>query len=693
MSYAALLGRTPFSSAGGTRPSFTVGVDVILRTRRISTATSIAVLFSSVVLVGGAANPAAADSSKILPAQSVGDILADGVHKHVFISDPTGGKVLVADYSGAVVATIPSLPGVTGLDLSADSGTLYAAVPGADAIVTIDTTALKESARYATGEGTDPKYPALAGGKLWFGYGSGGSGHIGSLDLNGAEPVVTLDPEENGTWYGAPTLASTPGAPNVLAAGIESQSPTELAVYDVSSGTATETARTRTDGGNLQDLALSPDGTQVVVASGYPYVHQAYRTSDLTPGVAYKSGSYPNSVDIAPDGTVAAGIDGVYSPDVYVYKPGASTSKPVRTFDFPNTGTSSGSDTLLPAGLAWAPDTSRLFAVTANSSGVRSLRVLTDAVKSRTTVTVTAPAKATRAKQLTVSGKVTSGGAFAAGAKATVTRTDVESPKGKALPSVTLKSNGTFSFSDTPPAGGTVTYKVSYAGDAIRSAGSGSGKVAVSRAATSLTLNRNKALYAYGTDVSFTAHLGKTYKNRTVELWVDPYGTDKPKKLAKTGKVNSKGDLSTTVDMTRDTTVTAVFKGDGRYASKTVTSTAYAKVKVSTAVAKQYKTARIGSTSYAYFHKKTDPVFTTTMNYYKNRSFKLSLELYYQGKWYDAGSQYFKLGTSGKTAVTLKGTHETGYRMRVRSSYVNGSSGDSVNSTTHGAWKYFIFTK
>ncbi|MFD4855891.1 hypothetical protein [Streptomyces atratus] len=32
-------------------------------------------------------------------------------------------------------------------------------------------------------------------------------------------------------------------------------------------------------------------------------------------------------------------------------------------------------------------------------------------------------------------------------------------------------------------------------------------------------------------------------------------------------------------------------------------------------------------------------------------------------------------------------------RMRMRSSYVNGSSGDNVNSTTHGAWKYFIFTK
>ena len=33
-----------------------------------------------------------------------------------------------------------------------------------------------------------------------------------------------------------------------------------------------------------------------------------------------------------------------------------------------------------------------------------------------------------------------------------------------------------------------------------------------------------------------------------------------------------------------------------------------------------------------------------------------------------------------------------GYRMRVRSSYCNGTSGDNVNSTTRGDWKYFIFT-
>ncbi|GAA2434628.1 hypothetical protein GCM10010433_39200 [Streptomyces pulveraceus] len=663
-----------------------------MRTRRISAATSLAVLFSSVVLVGGAANPAAADSSKILPAASVGDIVADGVHKRVFISDPTGGKVLVADYNGAVIGTITSLPGVTGLELSADSGTLYAAVPGADAIVTIDTAGLKESARYATGAGTDPKHPALAGGKLWFGYGAAGEGNIGSLDLSGAEPVVTLDQDQDRTWFSAPTLASTPGAPGTLAAGIETQSPAELAVYDVASGTATRTAHASVDGGNMRDLALSPDGKQIVVASAAPNRHQAYNTADLTRGTAYASTAYPNAVDIAPNGTVAAGSSAWYDPDVYVYKTG-STTKPVRTYDFPNTGNSSGADTLADAGLAWASDTSRLFAVTENSAGVRSLRVLTDAVKSVSTVTVSAPAKSALNKKLTVTGRVKSTGAFPAGAKATVTRTDIESPKGKALSSVTLKSDGSFSFTDTPTAGGQVTYKVSYAGDATHSAASGSDKVAVPRTVTSMTLNHNKALYAYGTDVTFTAHLGKTYKNRTVELWVDPFGSDKPNKLVKTGKVDSKGNLSTKVDMTRDTTVSAVFKGDGRYTSKKVTSVAYAKVKVSTSIAKQYKTAKIGKTSYRYFHKKTDPVFTTTMTYYKNRAHKLSLELYYQGKWYDAGSQYFKLGTAGKSIVTLKGTHDTGFRMRVRASYVNGTSGDTVNSTTHGAWQYFIFTK
>ncbi|MGW7423377.1 hypothetical protein ACWGJB_25645 [Streptomyces sp. NPDC054813] len=35
---------------------------------------------------------------------------------------------------------------------------------------------------------------------------------------------------------------------------------------------------------------------------------------------------------------------------------------------------------------------------------------------------------------------------------------------------------------------------------------------------------------------------------------------------------------------------------------------------------------------------------------------------------------------------------ESGIRARLRSVYVNGSSGGTVNSTTYGGWKYIYFS-
>ncbi|WP_037853531.1 YncE family protein [Streptomyces sp. NRRL S-340] len=672
-----------------------------MRTRRTATATALAVLFSSVVLVSGAAGPAAADSSVPLPIKSSGDILVDGVHQRVFISDPVSGKVVATDYSGKVVRTIGSLPGVTGLELSTDSGTVYAAVSQAGSIAVIDTATLTETKRYALGKGIEPRYPAMAGGKLWFGFNGPDEayrGQIGSIDVSSPDAEVTLPSDGANSWYSAPRLASDPGAPDVLAAAQEGSSTVSLAVYDVSSGAPREVAYGPhvVDGQSpayLKDFDVTPDGKKLIVGGGSPQdAAQVFSASDLTLVGSYRTGSWVDAVAVAPDGMIALG-SAQFSPDVFVYPSNATSA--LRTYDFPySSGSTTATNDLHEAGLAWAPDRSRVFALTTNVySDVYALRVLTDPTKSATKVTVNAPSKSALGKKLTVTGKVVSKGAFPAGTKATVTRTDVESPKGKTLSPVTLRPDGAFSFTDTPTAGGQVTYKVSYAGDASRSAASGSGKVTVPRTVPTLTLNHDKALYAYGKDVSFTAHLGKTYKNRTVELYVDPYGSDKPRKRVKSARVNSRGDLSATVDMTRDTTVTAVFAGDGKYAPKTVTSTAYAQVRVSTGISKQYRTAKIGSTPYAYFHKKTNPLFTTTMSYYPGRKHKLSLEIYYQGKWRDAGSQFFQLGSNGKSAVTLTGTHDTGYRMRVRASYVNGASGDTVNSTTNGAWRYFYFTK
>ncbi|WP_247706177.1 YncE family protein [Streptomyces liliiviolaceus] len=650
----------------------------------MSIATTLAVVLSSAALAAGTAGPASADAAKVLPVASVGDIVVDGAHRRVYVSDPTGGKIVVTDYTGAVRATLTGLSGVSGLALSADSGQVYAAVKNGNRIVSVETGTYTQTASYPVGAA--PVDLEVVDGRIWFAHGT----DFGSLDVSGAEPVVHLAQRGDVGFSGGfgMYLASDPAVPGVLAVGNGG----DLAVYDVSADGAALRVKGRMDTA-VRQIDLTPDGGQVLTSWGdpeYGYGIGAYAATDLTEQTGYPIDAYPNAVRVAPDGSVAGGSSSWYDPDVHIHRPGDQV--PVREYDFPNTGNSSGADTLVDGALAWAPDASQVFAVSVNTYGTYTLRALSDPTKELPTLKVSAPTKSDRAKKLTVTGRLTSKSALPAGTSLSVTRTDVESPGGKALAAVRTKADGSFSFADTPPAGGKVTYKVSYAGDATHGAATGSDAVEVSRKATTLTLDNNGKVYGYGKDVSFTAHLGTTYKNRTVAIYADPFGSDKPKKLLKTAKVNSRGNLSATVDMTRDTTVSAVFAGDARYAAKTVKSTAYARAKVSTTVSKHYRTAKIGSTTYQWFRKNTDPKFTTTMNYYAGRKQRFQLQVYYQGSWYDSGSEYFAVGTNGKSVVTLEAPGESGIRARVRSSYINGSSGDTVNSTTHGAWKYITFT-
>ncbi|WP_437070745.1 YncE family protein [Streptomyces sp. enrichment culture] len=655
-----------------------------MRRRTLTTATALAVLLSSATL---AAVPASADTTRPLPVRATGDIVVDGVHHRVFVSDPVNGKIVVTDYAGTVVKQLFSLPGVTGLELSADSATLYAAVKDADAIVAVDTATGTETARHPVGDA--PRSVARAGGRLWFGYGAAGAGNIGSLDLSGEQPVVTLDQDPTRLWYSAPLLDAAPGANTLVAGGGESTA--VLASYDVTSGTATRLAATSEFGSNLGDLQVTPDGQDVVVATSWPSQHHKFNVLDLTADGRYVTSGGGNSVAIAADGTLAAGASAWYDPDIYVYKPGSTTS--VREYDFPNTGMDSGGDDLQSSGLAWAPGVPRLFAIVANDQGQYTLRVLTTPTRATTALTVDAPATAARAKRLTVKGTVTSRVKLPTGAQLTVTRTDLESPNGKALQPVTVRSDGTYSFTDVPPAGGKVRYTVRYAGDADHTAASASDSVQVSRATPVLTLTNNRKVYAFGADVRFTAHLGTTYKNRKVEIWADPFGGDRPNRLVKSGVVNSSGNLSVVLDLRRDTKVVAKFAGDARYKPRTVTSTVGTRVKISTALSGQYKKQYTWGHTYHFFKKTRNPLVTTVMSPYPGRSQRLEFQIYYQGTWYDAGSEYFKLSSTGVSRVEFLGPHEAGWRWRVRSVYLEGpGAGDRVNTTTNGAWKYLYFT-
>ncbi|MFC8132003.1 YncE family protein [Streptomyces sp. NPDC057302] len=660
-----------------------------MRTRTLSTATALAVLFSSAALSVATAETASAAA----PAASVaspGGIVANSTLKRVFVGDRTGGKILAADYTGALVDSVSGISGVSGLALSDDGSTLYAAAEGSHEIVALDAATLDVKARYAVDTDRGPSHIAFASGKVWFTYGDQWDGDLGSLDPQGdpeGDPEVDppsgagavtlgLFPQAHPGIHGPALLDTDPSSPGLLAVGQTGLSSDSMAVVDVSAATPQLTAYYQGDyslNDGIDDIDLVPGAPQVLVNGAQ---RDAYADGKFTAAGAYPAGQ---RADIAPNGLVAK-VDGT---KVAVHRPNAA--QPIRTY---TTGTSG---TAGAAALTWAPDSSRIFALVGAGNGY-TLKALSDPALNAPSLTVKAPSSAPRAKKLTVTGKLTSTVPLPAGVKLQVSRTDVESPDGKALAAATVKADGSYSFTDTPPAGGSVTYRVTYAGDAEHTTVTASDKVDVSRTKPKLTLNKNGNVYSHGADVSFTAHLGSTYKNRTVEIWANPFGGDKPNKLVKTGKVNSSGNLSATVDMGRDTTVTAVYKGDARTAAKSVKSTAYAKVKISTAVSKHYKKARIGSTSYYWFHKNGDPLLTTTMSYYKGRKQRFDLQVHSGGSWHSADSEYFPIGTNGKSAVTLEGPGQSGIKARMRSTYVNGSSGDSVNTTTHGAWKYLYFS-
>ncbi|GAA2455181.1 hypothetical protein [Streptomyces macrosporus] len=421
-----------------------------MRIRRRAAGVALVLAAASLNLLG-APGPAAAQSQGgiVLPVRSHWQTIADS--RHVYISAPGDDAVLAIDHDGQVVKKVEGLDGARGMAESADESTLYVALPDADAISVIDTATLTETQRISTGADTDPESLALAGGRLFFSYqATVFDAGIGSVAIAEANPTVSLD--DNPVWYGKPRLASSPGAPDRLVAA-ESQGALGMRVYDVGSGTLRETAYSDAIA-DVEDVAVTPDGSSVITANGSNYYHQRWRLSDLTEEDPYDTGPYPNSVAVNSYGTVAAGVVAGGEWDVYVYRPG-------ETAVYRTVALSSGYADLLARGVAWAPDGNRLFTTRFPYSGEVVLDIVTDIAKASSVITLSAPPTNPIGTPVTVTGKLTSLVPFPKHRVVTVTRNGVE------LPDVKVGRDGTFSFGDTPPDWNTYAqYTVTYGGDA-----------------------------------------------------------------------------------------------------------------------------------------------------------------------------------------------------------------------------------
>jgi hypothetical protein len=300
-----------------------------------------------------------------LPLAGFGDLVVDGAHQHVLVSGgATGNEIAVTDLSGRVVKTIGGQFGASGLALSQDGRTAFVALAAGDAISAIDTATLAERARYATGPGTCPTHLAGAGSRLWFGYGCDSStgGGIGLLDTTADPPAVRLGQQGPARFVGAPLLVTAPGAPASLIAGQLGLSPASVEVYSVSAdGSLALGASSTAPGDNLADVAETPDGATLFTAAASPDYVQGLAVADFSRRGVFDTGPFPDATAVSADGRYLAAGARTSGTDVLVFR--IADARLVRSVDF-RTGDL---QTLLPRGLAWAPDGRRLFAVTGDS--------------------------------------------------------------------------------------------------------------------------------------------------------------------------------------------------------------------------------------------------------------------------------------------------------------------------------------
>lgn len=298
----------------------------------------------------------------LLPLPGFGQLLVDDTNDHVFVS---GGRssntVVVLDLRGRLLKKIDGQFGATGLALSEDGGTLFVAQASGDAISTIDTETLKETARYATEPQTCPTHLGRTGAVVWFGYGCEDSwnGGIGKLDL-AATPPVSLDEQGDTLFQNAPIVRA---AGTTLVAGQLATSLSDVHVYRSANGVLTPGASGEVTGSNLADVGLSPDGATAYTAAGSRTAVQAFATENLSGRGSYETGPYPNAVATSKDAVhVAAGAYTTRTKAVNIFRSGQTT--PVKSYGLDGY-------VLANRGLAWAGDNKQLFAVTQGANDPR----------------------------------------------------------------------------------------------------------------------------------------------------------------------------------------------------------------------------------------------------------------------------------------------------------------------------------
>lgn len=368
---------------------------------------------------------------------------------------PADDRIIVAGTDGILTGdVVTGLSGVRELAMNADETRLYAALTGSNEVAEIDTASLTVTRRIDLSAHPCPSTLALLGERLWVGHGcDNGPGGVVGLDLSAATPAPVA---VGGEHLRAPVLAA---AGDTLVVGRTSLHHADMLVYDVGGGTPEP--RGTIDGEEwrmdyLRDLALTSDGTTLFAAADTPGHFTRYDTRTLAATGTYGDGwdGYPSAVALGPGGAYIAAGRQWGSTDLTLYD--AATGAAMFAADQPDAE-------LLPDGVAFSgPD---VFVLLRSSTDRLLLWRVTGVALPASKLTVTAPAWEYAGSPVTVEGRLTRTDGKTLGIKPlAVTRRLINGIK-EPIAGVTTQKNGTFTFEDTPPDIGEVTYLVFWDGD------------------------------------------------------------------------------------------------------------------------------------------------------------------------------------------------------------------------------------
>jgi hypothetical protein len=640
-----------------------------------------------------AAVPAAATT---VPISRFREMVADVANGRLFFSAGSQGKdtsnsIIVTNLAGRLVATVRGQDGVQGIALSPDGSTLYAALAGLDAVSAINTTSLEETDLYPLGSGDSPYDVAVESGRVWVSYSSKAGNFVGAVDPDytpasafkplalpssfTTPPRLVADPDDSGAL-----LASEPGA------GIAT-----VASYDVATSPVTmfNGPTSLADCEFPADLAIAPGGAAFIISCGAS--QQVYNTQTFAETGRYLSGSGPDAVAIAPDGTIALGTRS--APNVTVYLPGAKAAKaPVNRFS--QTGYQVG---LAQSGLAWAADSATLFAVyqypVLKNGGVSShaFRVFAyqDPARTASTITLTGTTKAIFGHSVVLDGSLTlSVGTPPAGTKITISRTQAGS-RVVLRWMKTINARGTFSLTDTPTSPGTYTYTASYAGNADFAPAAAARRVLITRLPTPLTVSVSAGTVNYREAVTVTAHVGKALAGQIVSVYAQSFGS-KTEHLLRIGLTDSSGELSVVYVPTYSTTFTVDFWGDSEYQSAIVKRIVYVRAGVGEAISGYSGSAYVGKILYRVYQQTNTLIVGSAVAPNEKGCVAFEIDEYADGGWqFDTISDCITLNGSSRASTKFSLSSVPGGQFRIRADF-NRTKKDTTNVNGDSSWSYFL---